>query len=331
LPHGLSAEKIREATDRIEARLDRVLPGRKVVPLLRYAAAACLLVGMGVGGYFLPRKPDVAPVAVVMKHDVAPGGTEAILTLGNGEKIVLGKQRGQIAAEGETKILLNAKGNVNYQASAGAGDAAVTYNTLTVPIGNHRDMTLADGTEVSLDAGSSITFPVIFSAKERVVSITGQAYFKVKHDADHPFSVKVKGLLIRDIGTEFNINAYDDEGPVKTTLVEGSVKVNETLLAPGQQAVADDTNHIRVKTADIDVVTAWRSNNFLFRNQNLETTMRQIARWYNVKISYEQAPKDLRILADISRDHNLSVVLHAIERTGKVKFKIEGRTVTVSQ
>ncbi len=322
----VTAERADEIFESLITRPERT---RRLWP--RIVAAASILLAISAGGYFVLHQKQAPPqTAQLLKHDVAPGGTQAILTLSNGQKIVLNNQQGQIASQGKTNILLNAKGNIHYQVASGESPGADLYNTLTVPIGNHRDMVLADGTEVSLDAGSTITYPVAFNGAERRVSITGQAYFKVKHDSAHPFFVQVKGLTIQDIGTEFNINAYDDESAVKTTLVEGSVKVNNTLLKPGQQAVAGN-DQISVKDADLEVVTAWRDNNFLFRNQTLKTTMRQIARWYNVTVDYENAPENLRIAADISREHNLSVILHAIERTGKVKFKIEGKTVTVSR
>jgi transmembrane sensor len=330
LPHGLSKEKISKATDRIWARLDDRAPKRNLLPFIRYAAAASVIFVLGFGGYLLLRKQIVPQSAAVVKQDVEPGGTRAILTLAGGQKIALNNQQGQIASQGQTTILLNAKGNINYQTTANEIATAEIYNTLTVPIGNHRDMTLSDGTEVSLDAGSSITYPVAFNQAERKVTITGQAYFKVKHDAAHPFLVKVKDLTIRDIGTEFNVNAYEEEGGVKTTLIEGSVKVNNKTLKPGEQAVAKG-GQITVQPADVDVITAWRNNDFLFRKQDLRTTMRQIARWYNVEIVYDQAPEHARVWADISRERKLSVILQAIEQTSNIKFKIEGKTVTVSK
>lgn len=294
----------------------------------RYAAAACLLLMLTAGVYFLITTRTAKPSLLVLKNDIAPGGNRAVLTLSNGQKVILGSQQGQIASQGNTSVKLSVGGQVSYVSSN--DETETLYNTLTVPLGNRRDIVLADGTEVSLDAGSSLTFPVAFNTAERSVTLTGQGYFSVKHDAEHPFIVKVNNLLVRDIGTEFNISAYGDEPIVKTTLFEGSVKVNNVLLQPGQLAAAAN-NDIKVQEADLEVTGAWRKNDFVFRNQSLRTTMQQIARWYNVDVVYQGAPVDFRIRAAISRNRNISAVLQLIQETGKVKFKVEGRTVTVSQ
>lgn len=310
------------------ARINESIRPRTIRLWPRIAAAASILLVCCAGGYLLLHKDTPVQTAAVIKHDVDPGGTKAILTLSNGQKIVLNNQQGTIASQGKTNITLSRQGNLNYQANENTTEEL--YNTLTVPIGNHRDLTLADGTEVSLDAGSSITYPVAFTKADRKVTITGQAYFKVKHDAAHPFFVKVKDLTIQDIGTEFNINAYDDEGNIKTTLVEGSVKVEGTIIKPGQQAIASN-NNIEVKNTDIEAVTAWKNNDFLMRDQDLKTTMRQIARWYNVKIVYDEVPAGFQVYVNVSRNRKLSAILAAVARAGKVKFSIDGQTVTVSK
>lgn len=294
---------------------------------IRIAAAAAVLLFVSVGIYIYTNKNTNTTSTLIVKNDVAPGGNKAILTLSNGEKIVLDNKTGKIATQAGKQVMVAANGSIAYNGQSTSTE--VLYNTLTVPIGNHRDLELPDGSKVSLDAGSSITYPVVFD-KERKISMTGQAYFVVKHDSAHPFLVATKGQTTEDIGTEFNIYAYDDEPAVKTTLIEGSIKVNTTVLKVGEQANFKDNNVI-VKSADVEAVTAWRDNNFLFRNQGLKTTMRQIARWYNVNIIYDNAPEKLRIWADISRNRNLSVVLNAIQQTGKVKFTIDGRDVHVSQ
>lgn len=301
----------------------------RMKPVYRYAVAACLFLMISFSLYLILYTPKTALVAVEMKNDVPPGGNQAILTLSNGQKIMLGNKRGNIARQGTASISLDVRGQVNY--SAASTDANKTlYNTLTVPVGNRRNVILSDGTEVSLDAGSELTFPVTFNAGRRNVSLTGQAYFKVKHNAARPFFVKVKNLTIQDIGTEFNINAYGDERAVKTTLFEGSVKLKETILRPGQEAIAEGEN-IQVQNADLGSVGAWRHNDFVFRNQDLHSTMQQIARWYDVDVVYDGAPEGFRIRAAISRSRNLSAVLQLIQNTGEIKFKIEGRTVTVSR
>lgn len=299
-------------------------PVRRTIQWGRISAAAMLLIGLAVGGYFLLHKPvRQLQVSQIHSNDILPGGSKAILTLSNGQQIVLDGKIGHIASEAGKQIMVNARGQIVY---AGVSDSnEPIYNTLTVPVGNRRDLTLPDGTEVSLDAGSSITYPIVFKSK-RMVSVTGQAYLKVKHDGAHPFYTTVKGITIKDIGTEFNINAYDDEPVVNTTLIRGSIKVNEALLKPGQQAQINK-HGIEIKQADIDAVTAWKDNDFYFDNQSLRSSMRQIARWYNVKVVYNNVDEKLKLFVDVGRDTNLSVVLKAIENTGKVKCHLENNTI----
>lgn len=292
----------------------------------RVAAAAAILLIVSIGVYVYTNHP-AKHAPLLAKNDIAPGGNTAILTLSDGRKIVLNNKSGTIATQAGKQVNIAANGAVRYNGKSTTTETL--YNTLTVPIGNRRDLELPDGSKVSLDAGSSITYPVVFE-KERRISMTGQAYFAVKHDEKHPFKINVKGQDIEDIGTEFNISAYDDEPAVKTTLIAGSVKVNSTIIKPGEQAQSKDNNTV-VKAADIESVTAWKDNNFLFRNQSLKTSMRQIARWYNVSVVYNNVNDKLRIYVDVSRTRNLSVILKAIEATGKVKCSLEGRTITLNE
>jgi len=307
-----------------ETRVKRLWP--------RIVAAASILIAISAGGYlFLHHKEPVQQqTAQNQIHDIPPGSNKAILTLSNGQKISLtDAKNGNIAKQANASITKTSNGRLVYLVNSSAA-AEVAYNTVSTPVSGQHEITLSDGTEVMLDAQSSITFPVTFTGKERKVSMTGQAYFIVKHNARQPFLVSVKGQTIRDIGTEFNVNAYDDETTVKTTLVSGSVKVNNTLIKPGQQAIGT-TNNIKVEEADTAAIVAWKDGNFIFRHQDLETTMRQLARWYNVQVVYDNAPQNLRIGGKVSRERPLSVVLAAMEQTGEIKFKLNGRILTVTQ
>jgi len=300
---------------------------------VRLAAAACIL-GVIVSGAILlshPAHKTNTPVAVIV-NDIPPGGDQAVLTLSNGQKIVLGSQRGRIAQQGQTGVTLAADGRIQYDAGATAGkEKEVLYNTLTVPIGNRRDIVLSDGTRVSLDAGTTITYPVEFAGATREVSMTGQAYFQVQHDPAHPFRVKAGNVIIKDIGTEFNVRAYEGESRQTATLFEGAVTVNDIGIVPGQQAVAAAGMAIEVKQADLEATGAWKNNDFLFRNEDLQTCMEQISRWYNIRVVYDNVPNGLRFRAAISRNRNLSAVLYALQEAGNVKFRLEGRTLTISQ
>lgn len=296
----------------------------------RFAAAASILIALSTGIYYFMQSSVQTAQLVQNTNQIVPGGNKAILTLANGQKIDLtAAKSGKIASEQQAAINKTGDGQLAYQ-SANGNDTQVQYNTLSTPIGGRYELTLADGTKVTLDAESSITYPVAFTGNDRKVKITGQAYFTVKHDAQHPFSVETSASTIRDIGTEFNVNTYRDDEAEKTTLIEGAVSVNDKNLIPGQQAqvIGDKT---KIRKADLESVTAWKENNFMFRGQSLRITMQQIARWYNVSVKYEVDPDQIRIGGGISRTRQLNAVLDLMTGTGLVKFKVKERTITVYQ
>jgi len=306
-------------------------PARHIRLWPRIAAAATILLVCSVGGYFFLHQKQSAPVQnSTVQNDIVPGGNKAILTLAGGQKIVLSSlKNGEVARQGNMLITKTAAGQLSYRAENGeAIDPQTLYNTITTPVAGQHKVTLADGTEVMLDASSSITFPVAFNGKTRKVSITGQAWFKVKHNAGQPFEVGANGQLIRDIGTEFNVNAYADEPTVKTTLIEGRVAVNNKLMKPGEQA-AGTGGAITIEQVDIEPVVAWQKGSFLFRNQDLKVTLRQLARWYNLEIVYDDPPQNLHLGGNLPRATNLSVVLNAIEQTGEIKFRLDGHRLHV--
>ena len=323
----LTREELRDMLNRqIVSR-----PVRRIRLWPRIAAAASILLVCSAGGYFLLHQKQAVPVLhPIVQNDITPGGNKAVLTLTGGQKIVLDSlQNGQVARQGHMLITKTAAGRLSYHAENGeAIDPQTLYNTITTPVSGQHEITLADGTEVMLDARSSITFPVAFNGKTRQVSITGQAWFKVRHNADQPFEVAAKGQFIRDIGTEFNVNAYADEPTIKTTLIEGSVAVNDRLMKPGEQATGIG-RAIAIRQVDIEPVIAWRKGNFLFRNQDLKVTLRQLARWYDLEIVYDDLPENLRLGGYLPRSTNLSVVLNAIEQTGEIKFRLDGRRLHV--
>ena len=323
----------------ITARIAGIKRHDKIRRLYPYAAAAVVLVFLIVGRYRLSREPVQQKIVTRNKiNDLKPGENRATLTLANGQKIVLTKNLvGQLSRQGNMNVSMNANGTVAYTAAAGGQTkiAGAAYNTLTTKKGEQFPLILADGTQVILDAASSITFPVSFTGKQRLVSVTGQAYFKVVHNERQPFQVSVKGQTIRDIGTEFNVNAYDDEGVVKITLLEGSVKVakaNESVvLIPGQQSqVTDNSNTIAVvKNADTQTVVAWKNGLFQYNNASIQEVMRQVARWYNVDIEYDGTIPERQFSGKMQRDLNASQVLDLLSFT-RVHFKIEGKKIIVT-
>ncbi len=301
----------------------KVVPLRRLV--YRYAVAASVVLAIGAATYFAlqPKHPSPQTAALV-RNDIAPGHNQATLTLANGKKIVLTKGlSGLLATQGKTTIRATGQ-DIAYN-SASNGDQ-LTYNTLSTARGEQSPypLVLADGTKVWLNAESSITFPTAFNQRERIVKITGEALFEVAHNQKQPFKVLAANQTIEDIGTQFDVKAYNDE-PTATTLVEGSVKVNGQLLTPGQQSTDG-----KIQAVDINRYIAWKNGDFDFEGDNIQAIMRELSRWYNIDVAYQGTPAT-GFSAEISRSKNISAVLHMLERTKRVHFKIEERRVTVMQ
>jgi transmembrane sensor len=345
----LSAKRIKsEAADaeevwaRIENSLqEENLPSAKIRKMSqRWWAAAAVLLLLGSGSYFLlNREHSKREVAVVKKNaqvnDVAPGGNKAILTLANGSTIILNNAKnGALTQQGNTKVVKLDDGQLAYQSEETNRPIAVQYNTVSTPRGGQYQLTLADGSKVWLNAESTITFPTAFTGKERRVEIKGEAYFEVAHDASRPFKVTVNAMEVQVIGTHFNINAYDDEGEIKTTLLEGSVKVLKgtasRLIKPGEQAIVSTGNdlNIQVQPADVDEAVAWKNGLFHFDNADLQEVMRQLSRWYDVDVVYDGTIPERQFAGEMQRDLRLSQVLELLEKN-QVNFKIEGKKIMV--
>lgn len=311
--------------------IERSEPPKRITPLWpRIAAAASLIILLGFGAYLIQQhsKPQLQ-TAQSQQHDIQPGGNLAILTLSNGQKVTIGNiQSGKIASQAGQIILVQKNGQVHYTPDQTQNENQTEiYNTLTIPNGNQRDLLLADGTEVKLDAGSSITYPVSFSTKERRVSIIGQAEFKVKHNANQPFYVSAGGQEIEDIGTEFNIKAYPNE-PVKTTLIEGKVTVNKRPLVPGQQAVLQE-GQLTIGPGDPEEAAAWANGYFRFNNENIRQVMDKLKRWYNIEVIFEPGVTQEGFTGTVSRYKTISQVFYNLSYTQKIHYKIEGRRVTI--
>jgi transmembrane sensor len=329
---------------------DQVINGGKVVSMtpapkqkrlrwLRITAAAAVLLLIASGAYFWlnPKNTDQRDAGVVQQlasHDVpAPTGNKAIISLSDGKQVSLDSlQAGLLAQQGDIQLVKLADGQIAYQSAGGETVKEVQYNTLYNPKGSKViNMALADGSQVWLNAGSSVTFPVAFVSNERKVSITGEAYFEVAHDAKKPFKVVKDKMEVTVLGTHFNVSAYDDEPAIAITLLEGSVNVRHGLakeqLKPGQQAVVK--NNISVKNdVDMELVMAWKNGLFAFKGTSLDEVMRQIARWYNVEVKYEGGIPNRQFGGKIHRDANISQVLKILEESN-VHYKISNREILI--
>jgi len=308
---------------------------------LRYAAVLFLIAGPGLYLYYrFAHSGDTAPLRTqsVASGDVAPGTNKAVLILGDGTQIRLDSAgNGALASQGRTTIVKTAGGQIVYQAGA-AGNAAVLMNTMHVPRGGQYELTLPDGTRVWLNAASSITYPTAFEDRERSVTVSGEAYFEVAGKTGSPFHVKIDDRAdILVLGTSFNVNAYEDEPDLRTTLLEGKIKIEQQqksmVLTPGQQARLSPpatASAIRViDHADIEKVMAWKNGYFNFEDMPFGEAMRQLARWYDIDVVYENGVPDIPLGGETSRNLKLSDLLKGLAGAG-VKYRLEqGRRLVI--
>ncbi len=324
------------ATEKNNVRVVPLRPRR--LTFLRIAAAASVIGLLLLGTFFWFNKGEQREVAKKTevrgngyKNDVLPGGDKAILTLADGSTIVLDSaQNGALAQQGNTKVI-KLGGKLAYDPAGTSKE--VVYNTITTPRGGQYQVELPDGSQVWLNAASSLRFPTAFAGKERRVEISGEAYFEVAKNKAMPFVVSVNGAEVQVLGTHFNIMAYNEEKAVKTTLLEGSVRFvsgnNNSLLKPGQQSQLSKEGQVKViSSVDVDEVMAWKNGMFNFKNADLETVMRQLSRWYDVDIEYQGEIKPKKFGGEIQRDLNLSEVLEGLKETG-IHFRIEGKKLIV--
>lgn len=294
------------------------------------AVAAVLIVGASVLTWMVMSRPgghkaQETKVVAVVADDALPGKTGAILTLANGQKILLDTTAdGTISVQGEPSIL-NQNGTLTYSDEHG-NDGVVIYNSITTPKGRQYKLVLSDGTRVWLNAASSLHYPVSFANNERKVEVSGEAYFEVAEKRDArgeklAFTVKVlhehaEPAEVQVLGTHFNINAYDDEPDTRVTLLEGAVKVSRAsvapvLIHPGQQAKISDKILID-KEVDLEMVMAWKNGIFNFKNADVRTVMRQAERWYDIEVKYPVGVPSDTLNGGISRDVKLSEFLDII-------------------
>lgn len=299
----------------------------------RWAAAASVLLLAGIALWWARPAHTPATAHVQTPPDVAPGGNKAILTLSDGSQITLDSAgNGLLAQQGGSKITKKANGELVYD-DAGTKDGKILYNTMSTPLGGQYSLILPDGSKVWLNAGSSITYPTAFTGTERKVNVTGEAFFEVARNAAMPFRVTANNTTVDVLGTHFNINAYADEATIKTTLVEGAVRVSahhrQLILKPGQQAKVGQSDVQVTDQVDLSAITAWKEGYFSFTNADLPTVMRELARWYNLEVSYEGKIPDRVFNGEIGRSLTLSQVLKGLSKT-RIKYRIEdGRRIVI--
>lgn len=298
------------------------------------AAAAILIVLFSGLLYISIKKNNGTGSKLAANHPktvLSPGSSKAVLTLANGSQLVLDDAKNGSLAKQPGASVTKKDSTLSYKTTEKV--IAVSYNTISIPRGGQYQLILADGTKVWLNAASSLRFPTAFPGKERTIELTGEAYFEVAKDATKPFNVKTATQNIQVLGTHFNVNAYADEPSVKTTLLEGSVKVNtgdkNVVIKPGQQAVLNNSGTFEVKNdVDTQLITAWKDGMFQFEDADIQAIMRQVSRWYNVDVEFKGAISNATYSGKISRYANASEVLRILE-LGGINFKIEGRNIIV--
>lgn len=307
-------------------------------------AASVIFILIGISYYYITEPALEKHKKEIVKSNQAPGKSQATLTLANGQTIKLDdKLAGEIVEQSDIKVYKQQDGQLVYQVnnkSSGerAGKQIVAFNTIRTPKGGQYQVVLPDGSKVWLNAASSLRFPVSFTGEERIVELTGEAYFDISKNMKKPFLVKTAEQLVRVLGTQFNINNYEDAGGVKTTLVEGkiAVSINNTkdglagqrILKPGQQALVKHS--IEVKQANMEEALAWRNGWFVFNDAYLKDILKQLTRWYAVEVDWESVPH-LRYNGAIPRNVNLSKALEMLEKTSTTSFKLTEGKITCKE
>jgi transmembrane sensor len=304
----------------------------------RAAASIILVAAMGLFSvkYFRSVKNNAAAtVSPAVVPVIPPGTSKASLVLADGSVIVLGNSNnGSIALQGNTNIIQQGSGRVAYQ-SSNEKHAQLLYNTLVTPMGGQYNIVLPDGSRVWLNAASSLRFPATFPGFERLVQLTGEAYFEVEHNSAKPFRVQVNrqndSVAIEVLGTHFNVSSYRNEQAIATTLLQGSIRLTidtkNVVIKPGQLANAHNKS-LTVLPADTVKAIAWKNGEFQFDNDGLQTMMPQLERWYNIQVEYKGAIPSARYNGTISRSNNLSNVLKMLQESG-LRFRLEGRKLIV--
>lgn len=334
-------EEIKRRIEERKEELERKPPLRIVKISRKVAAAVAVLLISGAAYFFLLKDSESMEtkqeMAQSQKEEIKPGSNKAILTLANGQQIVLDEaEQGVLAQQGNSDVVKEDSSLLSYKSGTKAGsEREVTYNTIATPAGGTFKVILPDGSKVWLNAASSLRFPTAFTGKERAVEMTGEAYFEVAKNANKPFRVLAKEAEVKVLGTHFNVSAYEDDTEIKTTLEEGSVEVKYAdilrKIVPGQQASFNKTDKkVTVGEVNVDQFLAWKNDLFYFDNTNIREIMKQVARWYDVEVEYEITDfSDKNYSGIVSRYSDVKELLKRMEMTETIGFDIHQHSIVV--
>lgn len=303
----------------------------RINPVWMAAASAILLVGIFFVYQYYTNKMKTKGPLITDRSMLQPGGNKATLTLENGRVIDLAAAKnGLLNADNGISVIKTQDGRMVYEDDTMVQAASVMH-TLTTPVGGQYQVTLPDGTRVWLNASSILKYPSRFAGNDREVLLSGEGYFEVAKNSSKPFRVTAGNINVEVIGTHFNINAYNDEPALTTTLLEGSVKVSNgsefKMLVPGQQSVIIDSD-IKISSVDTSNIVAWKNNEFKFTDAPIESIMRQVKRWYGAEIIYHDKVAH-HFNATVDRTEPIDKLLHYLQGTGQVHFKLDNKKIIV--
>jgi len=322
--------------ERIKATIDR---GGKIVNFRKWLSVAAIIIFLaGAGIYFLLNKNSTSfqKKEIAQQNDVkAPDKNKATITLADGTVVYLDEVISDtVANQNGVAVVKDSKGFLSYLTDGkSTNDEKPVFNSLNNPRGSKViNMHLSDGTEVWLNAGSSLKYPVAFTGSDRRVELTGEGYFEVAKIKNRKFLVKTGIATTEVLGTHFNISAYEEEGPIRTTLLEGKVQVinakNTIMLNPGQQAIAKTDGKLSKENVDVEQVIAWKNGYFSFYQADLEEVMNKLARWYDLTVEYKGSVPNRVFEGEIQNDLTLAEALKILAKN-KINFRIEGKKLII--
>lgn len=305
----------------------------RLIRVFRVAASVIVLLSVGFLAWTVWSDNQMSGVRVEVA-EILPGRSTAILTTASGTTFQLDTMNNVELSSASAKN--DGKEVVFEDRMSGDSMAYVKYNTIKIPRGGEYRITLGDGTRVYLNAQTELKFPESFSnSRERVVHLSGEAYFNVAKDGTKPFIVYCKGYAIKVLGTSFNVASYEDEIDSRTTLASGKVEINvanrRVVLKPGQQAIVKG-GEVDVKEVEVEVYTTWMHENFRFQSENIEEIMKKLSRWYNVDVFYaSQNVRNFHFTGYLPRYANITDVLELLSLTTNIKFEVKGMMVMVME
>jgi transmembrane sensor len=332
---GKALEKIMQRINENEREI--ILPRRNLTRWYQLAVAAIIIIVMGVSLKLYFDNKNTQAMVSVAKNNNTSHTNKVLLTLSNGKTInVKDLKNGQVARDANVLVNKTDSGTLDYKSapSTGGNGLAIAFNTLTIPRAQQYHVILPDGSGVWLNAESSLKYPVAFNGKERLVELSGEAYFEVTHRADQPFKVRTNNQVVEVLGTHFNIEAYPGEERSYTTLAQGSVKVSKgnsyVVIKPGQMAVnTDNAEHLTVQPANLDEVLGWKNGLLSFSDEPIVQIMKEVARAYDIDVEYQGDIKNKRFWGIYPRAKGLANLLKNLEQTNTIHFKLQGRRVVV--